>query len=109
VDSMLLSTVINKLQTKRTQEGDKLVTIIDLHKTLRPKIETPKTGSHEILSKMEMNVFLRIADGKTVGQIAKEFGISPNTVSTHRTRTLKKMGLTSNLQLINYAVKQNLV
>jgi len=36
-----------------------------------------------------------IASGKTVRQIADELFLSPNTVSTHRTRILRKMNMKS--------------
>ena len=46
---------------------------------------------HETLSDREYQVMWMIASGKTVRQIADELFLSPNTVSTHRTRILRKM------------------
>jgi len=45
---------------------------------------------HETLSDREYQVMWMIASGKTVRQIADELFLSPNTVSTHRTRILRK-------------------
>ncbi|HEX6415610.1 MAG TPA: response regulator transcription factor, partial [Burkholderiales bacterium] len=51
---------------------------------------------HETLSDREYQVMWMIASGKTVRQIADELFLSPNTVSTHRTRILRKMNMKSN-------------
>jgi two-component system, NarL family, invasion response regulator UvrY len=63
-------------------------------------VETP----HETLSDREYQVFRLLAMGKTVKQIGKELDLSPQTVSTHRTHILEKMGLESNAELIQYAM-----
>jgi two-component system, NarL family, invasion response regulator UvrY len=59
---------------------------------------------HETLSDREYQVFRLLAMGKTVKQIGKELDLSPQTVSTHRTHILEKMGLESNAELIQYAM-----
>jgi two-component system invasion response regulator UvrY len=61
---------------------------------------------HETLSDREYQVFRMLAMGKTVKQIGKELVLSPQTVSTHRTHILEKMGMQSNAELIEYA-RQN--
>ena len=63
---------------------------------------------HENLSDREFEVLLAIAAGKTVGEIAREFSLSVKTISTHRTRILRKMGMNSNAQLIHYAIRSRL-
>jgi two-component system invasion response regulator UvrY len=50
-----------------------------------------------------------LATGKQISEIAKEMGLSPSTVSTYRTRILRKLGLTSNAALVHYAVRHQLV
>ena len=50
-----------------------------------------------------------IGSGKTVSQIADDLGLSVKTVSTHRTRILRKMVMKTNAELTHYAVKNNLV
>lgn len=64
--------------------------------------------SHDGLSDREMEVFLRLALGRTVSQVGEELSLSVKTVSTHRTRVLKKMGLASNAELMRYALKHGL-
>ena len=67
------------------------------------------TVQHELLSEREYEVFLFIASGKTVGQIAHELSLSVATVSTHRRRVMEKMRLSNNAEIIQYAYANNLV
>ncbi|MFL6565251.1 MAG: response regulator [Burkholderiales bacterium] len=64
---------------------------------------------HETLSDREYQVMWMIASGKTVRQIADELFLSPNTVSTHRTRILRNMNMMSNAELMHYAIAHHLV
>lgn len=64
---------------------------------------------HELLSERELQVFLRLARGETVGEIAQHMSLSAKTVSTYRTRVLEKMALGSNSDLTYYALKNGLI
>ncbi len=64
---------------------------------------------HELLSNREFEIMRLIASGKTVSEIGKELALSVKTVSTHRARLLKKMGLRTNAELMRYAVRYGLV
>lgn len=64
---------------------------------------------HELLSKREFQVFLKLAGGRSPTDIADELHISIKTVSTYRTRILEKMNLKTNADLIYYAIKNHLV
>ena len=70
--------------------------------------QPPSAPRHGALSEREQQVFLRLARGATVGEIAIEMAISLKTVSTFRTRLLKKMGMGSNSDLTRYAVSNGL-
>lgn len=63
---------------------------------------------HELLSDREFEVFKQIAAGKTVSEIANELSLSPNTISTYRSRILEKMNLKTNTDLVRYALEANL-
>ena len=63
---------------------------------------------HETLSDREYQVFRLLAVGKTVKQIGKELDLSPQTVSTHRSHILEKMGMLSNAELIQYAIQNQI-
>jgi len=64
---------------------------------------------HERLSDREYQVMCMIASGKTVKEIGAELNLSVKTISTHRTRILRKMGMKNNAQLTHYAIKYKLV
>jgi two-component system, NarL family, invasion response regulator UvrY len=66
-------------------------------------------SGHELLSAREFQVLRLIATGKTVKEIALELSISVQTVSTHRARLLRKMGLRSNAEVMRYAMERGLV
>jgi two-component system invasion response regulator UvrY len=63
----------------------------------------------ETLSDREFEVLRMIALGKTIGQIAEELHLSASTVSTYRARILEKMELTTNAEVMHYALRNNLV
>lgn len=65
--------------------------------------------AHEALSERELQVFLRLAQGETVGGIAEAMFLSVKTVSTYRTRVLEKLKLASNSDLTYYALKNGLI
>lgn len=64
---------------------------------------------HQQLSEREFQVFLKLAKGEKVGDIAEELHLSVKTVSTYRGRVMEKMSLASNSELTYYAVKVNLI
>jgi two-component system invasion response regulator UvrY len=64
---------------------------------------------HETLSDREYQVFRLLALGNTVKQISEELSLSPQTISTHRSHILGKMGLTTNAELTQYAIYNHLL
>jgi two-component system, NarL family, invasion response regulator UvrY len=64
---------------------------------------------HERLSDREFEVLRMIALGKQMSQVAEELHLSATTISTYRARTLKKLGLETNTQLVRYALHNRLV
>jgi len=64
---------------------------------------------HEHLSERELQVFLRLARGETIGNMAESMSLSVKTVSTYRTRVMEKMQLESNSDLTYYALKNGLI
>jgi len=73
---------------------------------LAPEAQKPP---HETLSDREYRVMWMLASGKPINRIAKEMFLSPSTVSTYRVRILRKLGLGSNAELVQYAVKHQLI
>ena len=55
--------------------------------------------THERLSTREYDVFIRLAEGEGVVEIADRLGLSVKSVSTYRSRVLEKLGLRRNADL----------
>ncbi len=68
-----------------------------------------KREKHELLSGREFAIMLRLADGKSLQDIAEELFISNKTVSTYRTRIMEKMGFHKNTELTRYCIENNLI
>ena len=64
---------------------------------------------HETLSDREYQIFLLVASAKTVSEIADILALSGKTVSTYRSRILKKMRLRNNAELMHYAIERHLI
>ncbi|WP_425260926.1 response regulator [Rubrivivax sp. RP6-9] len=64
---------------------------------------------HKQLSERELQVFLRLARGETIGHIADSLSLSVKTVSTYRSRVMDKLQLASNSDLTYYAMKRGLI
>ena len=63
---------------------------------------------HEFLSDREFEILKMIAKGKTTKNIGEELSLSPKTVSTFRSRILKKLDMKNNSDLIHYTIDYNL-
>ena len=64
---------------------------------------------HERLSTREYEIFILLSSAHSVTSIAEKLNLSVKTVSTYRKRILEKMGLTSNAELMRYAMQNSLV
>ena len=64
---------------------------------------------HETLSGREFEIMLMIAAGKPLREIGSELFISGKTVSTYRSRIMRKMEMKKNSELIQYCMKNGLL
>jgi DNA-binding NarL/FixJ family response regulator len=60
---------------------------------------------HARLSHREYQVFQLLACGSSVGEIAQQLCLAPNTVSTYRARILDKTGVRNDVELALYALQ----
>jgi two-component system invasion response regulator UvrY len=68
-----------------------------------------KLQDHEILSGREFEIMIRLANGKSLQDIANELFISNKTVSTYRSRIMEKMDFHKNTELTRYCIEKNLI
>jgi two-component system, NarL family, invasion response regulator UvrY len=64
---------------------------------------------HEDLSNREFQILRMIAAGRSTKEIAQELSLSVKTVSTYRARILLKLDLSTNAEIIRYALQHRLV
>ena len=94
---------------RKVASGGRFVSA-ELAETLASVLAGDSTGSpHERLSNREFEILKMLASGRTVSEVAVALALSVKTVSTHRTRILKKMGMRTNAELTTYAVRRGLV
>jgi two-component system invasion response regulator UvrY len=94
---------------QKVSSGDKYVTSSlaeNLASFLKTGAEKPL---HQALSDREYEVFCMIVSGKRVKQIADELLLSTKTISTYRSRILRKMNMSNNVELTRYAIQNQLV
>lgn len=64
---------------------------------------------HRELTNRETQVLRMLARGESISDIAQRLFISHKTVSSHKARIMQKISCTTNLQLMQYAIKHGLV
>ena len=69
----------------------------------------PAAPAHHTLSPREMQVMQKIARGISLTEIGVQMCVSVKTISTHRAHILEKLGLSTNAELIRYALRHRLV
>jgi len=63
---------------------------------------------HTLLSNREYEVFAKIIEGKSMTDIANELHLSIKTVSTHKTHIFNKLNVSSQVDLVRYAIQHHL-
>lgn len=65
--------------------------------------------AHDKLSARERQVFDMMLSGKRLKEIAADLDISVKTVTTHRSRLMKKLKVEDNLGLYRYGIRHGLI
>ena len=68
-----------------------------------------ESDAFESLSEREREVLKLLALGHTAGQIAEKLVLSVKTVETYRSRIMEKLGLSSRVDLVQYALARGLL
>ncbi|NNF74425.1 MAG: response regulator transcription factor [Flavobacteriaceae bacterium] len=94
---------------KKVLSGKKYITetVSDL---LINNIRLKKEGKEiDLLSDREIQVMQHMAEGQSISEIAKNIGLSVNTISTYRSRIMNKLSLKNNAAIIRYAIDNNII
>jgi DNA-binding NarL/FixJ family response regulator len=73
------------------------------------KLLRPGAASTESLTKREIDVLRRLADGLTTEQIATELFVSLNTVRNHVNNIIRKLNVHSRLEAVSFAIRTGLI
>lgn len=92
---------------QRISLGRKYITP-EIAEKLLIQIDTDKQP-HELLTNKEFEIFKLLAIGKTITQIADSLSLALTTVSTHRSRVMHKLDLTTNSELTRYAISHHII
>jgi two-component system, NarL family, invasion response regulator UvrY len=64
---------------------------------------------HERLTNRELEIFKLLAHGKTITQIAESLSLAVTTISTHRSKIMEKLSLSTNSELTRYAIAHHII
>jgi two-component system, NarL family, invasion response regulator UvrY len=101
----------NELVTaiRRVAEGGNYLhpdTAIEIASSLREDKPRPL---YDTLSERELDIFRRIARGRSIKEIAFDLALSDKTVATYLARIRAKTGLTGHVEIARYAMQNGLV
>ena len=65
--------------------------------------------SYDLLTEREKEILQLLAEGKSNKDVAVLLNLSQNTVETHRTRIMQKLGLHSTADIVLYAVRKRII
>ncbi len=84
---------------------------IDSHLSQRMALEefNGEKSPIEVLSEREFGIFIQLAKGASVNQIAELLNISPRTVGTHLYNVKQKLGVANQAELTLIAVRHGLI
>lgn len=89
---------------------DAIISLVfeDFYTSQRNEQQKKKCMIRGQLTKREMEVLSLIVAGKSHSEIGKELSISTKTVDTHKTHVLDKLGLKNTVELVKYALKNEM-
>jgi DNA-binding NarL/FixJ family response regulator len=83
-----------------------------LAESLLDDLESPPNKEHQPhigLSSREFQIFVKLAAGMGLSDIAAELSLSVKTISTYRSRVMEKMKINTNAELSAYALRHRLI
>lgn len=72
------------------------------------RIDISNCADHSVLTERELQIMRLLAEGVGIGNIASRLAIGNRTVSTCKTRLMRKMGFASIAHLVRYAIAHKL-
>lgn len=103
-DSDLLLPALRKVAAGGMYFSQKVVKLLAADVS-KPATELP----HLRLTDREFDIFMRIVKGISPADIAADLSLSVKTISSHKSHIIEKMELSSQVELVRYAVEHSLL
>lgn len=103
-DGEVLVAAIRKIAAGGYHLSEKVAALL-----ARERLPSGNDLPHERLSDREFQIFEKIISGARLTDIANELNLSIKTVSTHKSRILQKMSMSSDTELVRYAIAKRLL
>ncbi|MES0328366.1 MAG: response regulator transcription factor [Gammaproteobacteria bacterium] len=109
---------VNGYVTKRSAPTELLAAInaVSKHHLYLSNDLTEKSAGLDVrpsdinaLSKREFEIFVLLAQGRAVTEVASDLNISPKTASNHRDNIMHKLGVKNLVELSRYAIRHGVV
>lgn len=105
----LKASVENLSSDNLVRQKEELLSLLESLAAISPIGRTDGDSRHKRLSPRENEVMGMILTGRRLKEIAAVLDISVKTVTTHRSRLLRKLGIEDNLGLYRYGVRHGLI
>ena len=97
------------LAVRRVLAGNKYASAALAQHLVETLGDPSSQARHEALSPRELEVLRQVALGRTIKEIAARLLLSEKTIATYRARVSDKLGLSTNVELARYAMRNGLV
>ena len=94
---------------RKVARGGRYMSAAVVEQLLDAKDRASDIAAHKRLSSREYEIMLLIVRGTRLTEIGRQMFLSVKTVSTYRSRILKKLGLASNTELARYALQNRMI
>ncbi len=108
-DTELIHAIRHVAQGKSYLYPEATQVLLDAYRDQTDDNESPETDTLDMLSDREREVLTLTALGYSSREIGEMLYLSPKTVDTYRQRLMDKLRLDSRAELVQYALKKNLL
>ena len=106
---VLLKSIRSVMAGQYWVEGESVGILIEALRESLAHVDVPRSPKDFGLTRREVDIIAKIADGRSNKEVGEEFAISERTVKHHLTNIFGKVGVSSRLQLALFAVNQHLM
>ena len=102
-----LITALENVENGKNYYSDDVKSI--LLEQLEKRIQTPEAIDGKLLTDREIEIVRLFAEGLSYKEIAAKLFISASTVDSHKYKIMEKLNVTTTLDIVKYAIKNNLI